>query len=83
MIDYRILGRNSKIHNDRETRLLRLNLMYPSYKRKTKGGRNFEGTIIEWNTIDTSIRVLEFVNRFKCNLKKALRERKAAIQLTS
>ena len=39
-------------------------------------------TIKKWNAIDTSIRALESVNSFKCNLKKTfLTQQKAAMHL--
>ena len=79
----RLLLRNSDIHQ-RETRYSNMNLMCPSFTRKTEGGRTFTvRSSVEWNNIDMDIRKKNTVASFKYNLYKSYLDEQKATMIIS
>ena len=63
---------NSDIHS-RNTRYSNFNLICPTFKRKTEGGKTFAvRTIREWNSIDLNLRKKLSVSNFKKDLYRQL-----------
>ena len=73
------LVRNSDIHS-RNTRYSNFNLICPTFKRKTEGGKTFAvRNIREWNSIDLNLRKKLSVSSFKKDLyRQLLNEQKTA-----
>ena len=79
----RLLLRNSDIHQ-RETRYSNMNLMCPSFTRKTEGGRTFTvRSSVEGNNIDMDIRKKNTVASFKYNLYKSYLDEQKATMIMS